>query len=164
MDTNDKQEVWISTTDLEDHMASFGRPDYAGDKDLTNACRPKWEELGREPFRFEARSLALTRAAHDKIVASECPREYVRTALVWAERFSKERPEDIWLAEWVGILTEAMASDEGMKAMYDMMIAETEHGIDMRQSSPWAGVLSTRERTQVLSYFADQWERGHGND
>ncbi|MBU2851600.1 hypothetical protein HF929_11125 [Acidithiobacillus ferrivorans] len=128
---------------------------------MTNACWPKWEALGREPFRFEAKSLALTRAAYDKIVASECPCEYVRTALVWAERFSKERPEDIWLAEWVGLLTDAMASDEGITAMYVMMIAETEHGIDMRQSSPWAGVLSSCERTNVLIEFVEKWEMAH---
>jgi hypothetical protein len=153
-----------STTDLENHMASFGQPDYAGHKDLTNACWPKWEALGRGPFRFEAKSLALTRAAHKKIRESAQPREYICQALAWAERFSKERPEDIWLAEWVSILRGAMASDDGITAMYDMMIAETEHGIDMRQSSPWAGVLSTHERTQVLSHFAEEWKRMHGDD
>lgn len=30
MNTNSGQEVWISTTDLENHMASFGQPGYAG--------------------------------------------------------------------------------------------------------------------------------------
>lgn len=139
-------------------------PFFEGTTGLVGIGWPKWHGLGRSPFRFEARSLALTRAAYDKIVASECPCEYVRTALIWAERFSKERPEDIWLAEWVGILRGTMTSDDGMTAMYDMMIAETEHGIDMRQSSPWAGVLSTYERTQVLSHFAEEWKRAHGDD
>ena len=152
-------------TAMEKRNSFFGgNPFFEGHTGVVRIDWPKWHDLGRSPFRFEARSLALTRAAHKKISESAQPCEYICQALAWAERFSKERPEDIWLAEWVSILREAMASDDGMTAMYDMMIAETEHGIDMRQSSPWAGVLSTHERTQVLSHFADEWKRIHGDD
>ena len=151
-------------TDMEKRNSFVGNPVFDGHPGLVRIGWPKWHDLGRSPFRFEARSLALTLAAYKKIRESAQPREYVCQALTWAERFSKERPEDIWLAEWVGILRGAMTSDDGITAMYDMMIAETEHGIDMRQSSPWAGVLSTHERTQVLSHFAEEWERMHGDD
>ena len=152
-------------TGMEKRNSFFGgNPFFEGHTGLIRIGRQKWHDLGRSPFRFEARSLALTRAACKKIRESAQPREYIRQALAWAERFSKERPEDKWLAEWVSILRGAMTSDDGITAMYDMMIAETEHGIDMRQSSPWAGVLTTHERTQVLSHFADEWKRIHGDD
>ena len=151
-------------TGMEKRSSFFSNPVFEGHTGLVRIGWPKWHDLGRSPFRFEARSLALTRAAYKKIRESAQSREYIRQALAWAEQFSKERPEDIWLVEWVGILRGAMTSDDGITAMYDMMIAETEHGIDMRQSSPWAGVLSTYERTQVLSDFAEEWKRTHGDD
>lgn len=123
----------------------------------TQGVRSEWDALGRIPFRCEAMSLAITQGIFKKVSTSDHPDIYIRAALGWAERFSAQRPEDIWLAEWVIILRGALCSDQGLAYMYDIMLSQTEHGIDMRQSSPWSGVLSTRERTQIILDFAAAW-------
>lgn len=108
-------------------------------------------------LRHEAKSLHLNRAIQKKLLESGEVDRYISEALAWAERFSAERQEDIWLSEWITVLRAAQHSRNGLSAMYAMMSGESEHHIDMRQSSPWAGVLSVRERARVLSEFAEQW-------
>lgn len=44
--------------------------------------------------------------------------------------------------------------------MYALMISTDEHANDMRQSSPFAMVATTAERTQVLLDFRDARARG----
>lgn len=122
-----------------------------------HGVRSQWSALGRTPFRCEAMSLAITQGIFHKVSTSDHPDIHIRSALEWAERFSARRPEDIWLAEWVTILRAALCSEQGLAYMYDVMLSQTEHGIDMRQSSPWSGVLSTRERTQIILDFAAAW-------
>jgi len=75
-------------------------------------------------------------------------------------RFSKERPEDIWLGEWVHRLDAALQTPEGLDALYDLMLSEDQHAIDMRSSSPFPGVLTVKERTRVLREFEERWDDG----
>lgn len=56
------------------------------------------------------------------------------------------------------LLWAAHRDDAGLDAMYAMMSDTSRHGIYMRQSSPWAGVLSAQERSRVLSEFVERWE------
>jgi len=104
-------------------------------------------------MRQDAKSLALFRAIHAKLLTADDPAPYLRRARDWAARFSKERPEDIWLAEWVHRLDAALQTPEGLDALYALMLSEDQHAIDMRSSSPFPGVLTVKERTRVLREF-----------
>ncbi|MCY0872890.1 MAG: hypothetical protein OWQ56_09365 [Acidithiobacillus caldus] len=110
-------------------------------------------------FRHDAKSLALYRAIHRKITAGD-PLPYLRAARDWAARFSVERPEDIWLAEWVERLDRAIASEAEREDLYRLMLSSAQHAIDMRSSSPFPMVLTSTERTRVLKEFERQWEEG----
>ncbi|AEK57833.1 hypothetical protein [Acidithiobacillus caldus] len=110
-------------------------------------------------FRHDAKSLVLYRAIHRKITAGD-PLPYLRAARDWAARFSAERPEDIWLAEWVGRLDRAIASEAEREDLYRLMLSSAQHAIDMRSSSPFPMVLTSKERTMVLKEFERQWEAG----
>lgn len=110
-------------------------------------------------FRHEAKSLALFRAIREKM-ERQGPEGFLRAALEWAQHFAAQRPEDIWLAEWVRILDDALHSPEALARMYVLMTSTDEHAIDMRQSSPFPMVLTTAERTRVLLDFQEAWARG----
>jgi hypothetical protein len=108
-------------------------------------------------LRADAKSLALAKAVHNKISTCDNPRAYLQQSMDWALRFSTQRPEDVWLAEWVKLLSLALVSDDGLSYLYALMLSPEQHGIDMRSSSPFAGVLTQSERTEVLRTFEKEW-------
>jgi hypothetical protein len=110
-------------------------------------------------MRQDAKSLALYLAIRDKIQRTDTMAHLVQ-AKSWAQRFFKERPEDIWLAEWVERLDAAIASPEALEDLYALMGSTEQHAIDMRSSSPFSGVLTTKERTEVLVRFVESWKKG----
>ena len=111
-------------------------------------------------MRQDAKSLALFRAIHAKLLMADDQSPYLRVALTWAAKFSKERPEDIWLAEWVNLLGAALQTYAGLDALHTLMLSNDQHAIDMRSSSPFPGVLTVKERTRVLREFEEQWHDG----
>ncbi|MEO5704319.1 MAG: hypothetical protein ABIZ52_08560 [Candidatus Limnocylindrales bacterium] len=58
-----------------------------------------------------------------------------------------------WLDRWEAILQQG--PDHVMRAL----VAETEESADLRQSSPFAGVLTDRQRSHALAAFR-KFERG----
>lgn len=82
----------------------------------------------------------------------------------WAQRFSRERPEDVWLAEWVERIDAAIRSRNALDDLFSLMLSTEQHAINMRSSSPFAMVLTTRERTQVLLNFEQKWREGQWDD
>jgi hypothetical protein len=113
--------------------------------------------------RHETKSLYLIRAVLDKIVRSPDPREPIAAALTWARHFGEQRPNDLWLARWSQLLERALdGGDADLERLYDVLLDPSERGIDMRQSSPWAGVLTVQERTKALLDFEKQWKHDHG--
>ena len=108
-------------------------------------------------MRHDAKSLALFRAIQTKLATAEDPHSYLRRSLDWARHFSLERPEDKWLAGWIPLLEDALQSDEGMQRLFSVMLLEDDYGITMRSSSPFPGVLTVKERTQVLRDFERGW-------
>ncbi len=111
-------------------------------------------------MRQDAKSLALFRAIHAKLLIAGDQRPYLRAAQNWAAKFSKERPEDIWLAEWVNLLGAALQTSASLNALQSLMLSNDQHAVDMRSSSPFPGVLTVKERTRVLRDFEEQWHDG----
>jgi hypothetical protein len=107
--------------------------------------------------RQDAKSLALFEAIQAKLTQAPDWRVYLQDARDWADMVFNERPNDIYLAEWVKLLDAALASEQGLSKLYAMMLSHEQHAIDMRSSSPFAGVLTPKERTEVLLTFQRKW-------
>lgn len=112
-----------------------------------------------EMLRHDAKSLALYRAIQQKLQA-DGPSEHLQRAKAWAIRFSTERPEDVWLVEWVSRLDAVLTHPEELPGLYELMLSREQHAIDMRSSSPFPAVLTQKERTQTLLAFEKDWETG----
>lgn len=107
--------------------------------------------------REKQRSVWLNRA-----VVGELARDPDRVIGVARENIARwrevhaERPSILAaLDRWSQIL------DDGPDAIALMLNAQTEEAADLRQNSPFAGVLSPEQRTQVLASFRTYWERPH---
>jgi hypothetical protein len=94
----------------------------------------------------EARSLAMHALIAEKISRDpqllEIPRRNLQR---WSRRWDKESPR--WLEEWRRLLRRPWHEIAGF-------IAEpSERGARLRQSSPFAGVLTPEERQRVYEAF-----------
>ena len=47
------------------------------------------------------------------------------------------------------------------EAVLDALTSRTSHAVELRQNSPFAGVLSETERRDVLAAFATVWRAEH---
>ncbi len=61
----------------------------------------------------------------------------------------------VWLAEWQAVL------DEGEDAVFAVLTSAEPQAVELRQNSPFAGVLSPDERAAALAAFRDHWDRVH---
>jgi excisionase family DNA binding protein len=59
------------------------------------------------------------------------------------------------LTEWSRIL------DHGVDAVFETLTSRSPHAAELRQSSPFAGVLSETTRYQVLEAFQGHWRAEH---
>lgn len=60
-----------------------------------------------------------------------------------------------WLAEWQALL------DADEDAVFTALTSTEPKAVELRQNSPFAGVLSPEERTAALTAFRDHWGRAH---
>jgi len=60
-----------------------------------------------------------------------------------------------WLDRWRSVL------DAGVEAVLAMLTFRSPDAAELRQNSPFAGVLSEAERRAVLAAFANHWRREH---
>jgi excisionase family DNA binding protein len=60
-----------------------------------------------------------------------------------------------YLEEWKRVL------NGGLDAIVDVVISPTQEARELRQNSPFAGVLPDETRRQVLRAFKDHWSREH---
>lgn len=71
---------------------------------------------------------------------------------------SEHRPDGMttrYLTEWEKVL------NSGLDNVVDMMISTTPQSNELRQNSPFAGVLPDETRVRVLKSFSDHWKREH---
>jgi excisionase family DNA binding protein len=60
-----------------------------------------------------------------------------------------------WLTEWLKVL------DSGEDAVFAALTSRSTHAVELRQNSPFAGVLSAEERTAALEAFRNHWRQVH---
>ena len=62
-----------------------------------------------------------------------------------------------WLDQWQKVL------DAGVDAVADVLTSQGPAALELRQNSPFAGVISEEVRSRVLTSFVRHWRRDHGH-
>ncbi len=60
-----------------------------------------------------------------------------------------------WLTRWQEVL------DRGLDTVFEALTSSAGWAVELRQNSPFAGVLSERERAAVLASFRIHWRKAH---
>lgn len=95
-------------------------------------------------MRLEERSMALHCEAARRIRANPDLIDMVRKNL---ERWIEENGEIPALIEWIEIL------DKPVDYIIDVMVSPDEKGRHLRQSSPFCGILTPKERWKIYESF-----------
>ena len=98
----------------------------------------------------ELQSLWLHRAVAGKVVQN--PAAILAAGAINLRRLRRLHPEGQaweWLDRWEIVL------DEGAEALLDALTSSAEYAVELRRSSPFAGILTEKERRQVLDAFAE---------
>jgi transcriptional regulator with XRE-family HTH domain len=104
------------------------------------------------PTREERRSLALHRALADRLAAE--PRVVLRRARATLARMRESQPgASPLLREWEVLL------DRPLEALLPVLTDPSPWGRELRQVTPFAGVLTAAERARVYRAFAEQEEQ-----
>ena len=107
----------------------------------------------RDLRREELRSLWLHRAVAGKVVRD--PPGAIAHARRNIERFRQIQPRArVWLDEWASIL------DGGPEAVLEMLTSPSRQAVDLRQNTPFVGLLSEDEQREVLAAFAESHRAG----
>ncbi len=118
-------------------------------RDVVEAMR-KRNELTRE----EMRSLWLNRAVAARIAMDpDAVLLHARQNLDRFERIHQGSSVARWLERW------RRALDAGPERVMEVLTSTAPEAAELRQNSPFAGVLPEKERHRVLDSFASHWER-----
>jgi excisionase family DNA binding protein len=113
--------------------------------------------MGHRLTRQEEKSLRLHQALLTPMLAE--PDAVISKARDNLQRWTgMHRPDGItarYLEEWKRVL------DDGLDAIVDVVISHSQEARELRQNSPFAGVLPDETRRQVLRAFKDHWSREH---
>lgn len=108
----------------------------------------------RDLRRAEQRSLWLHRAVAGKVVRD--PLGAISHARRNIERFRQIQPRArVWLDEWASIL------DSGPEAVLEMLASHSRQAVELRQNTPFVGLLSEDEVRAILASFAQSHRAGH---
>jgi excisionase family DNA binding protein len=100
--------------------------------------------------RTEIEQLWLHRAIAGKFVAN--PAALLAAAAINLRRLSRLHPEGRswdWLDRWQAVL------DDGPEAVLEALTSSADFAVDLRSTSPFAGILSEVERRTVLNALAE---------
>lgn len=75
------------------------------------------------------------------------------------QRWLPGHREDSMAARYLTLWQEIL--DGGVDDVVDVLVGTDERSSELRQNSPFAGVLSEEDRKHVLSSFRNHWERTH---
>jgi excisionase family DNA binding protein len=100
--------------------------------------------------RDQMESLWLHRAVAGKVVAN--PPALLAAAAINLRRLRRLHPEGAsweWLDRWQVVL------DDGVEAVLDALTSSSAYAIELRHTSPFAGILTEHERRTVLNAYAE---------
>ncbi|HEX6074203.1 MAG TPA: helix-turn-helix domain-containing protein [Micromonosporaceae bacterium] len=102
--------------------------------------------------RDQLKALWLHRAVAGRLVTD--PGTVLSKARANLDRLRRIHPDGmaaVWLDRWRTVL------EDGAEAVLDVLTSRAPNAVELRQNSPFAGVLSEVERRAVLAAFAAQW-------
>ena len=106
--------------------------------------------------RDQLKALWLHRAVAGHLVAD--PHAVLTRAATNLDRLRAVHPTGMtarWLEQWRVVLA------GGAESALDALTSRSAHTVELRQNSPFAGVLSESERHAVLTAFATYWRDAH---
>ena len=113
--------------------------------------------LNQEPTREQEKALWLHRALMGKLALD--PGRVLAKGRENIARWRPQHREDgvavRYLNQWEQLI------DEGVDAVAEMMALRTEAADELRQNSPFSGILSSEERRQALETFREHWAKTH---
>ena len=108
--------------------------------------------------RDQERSLWLHRAVLAELV--ENPEDVLARVGGNLQRLRSQHPGRGMTAGWLGQWQEVL--DAGVDAVADVLTSQGPAALELRQNSPFAGVISEAVRSRVLASFVRHWRRDHG--
>jgi excisionase family DNA binding protein len=108
--------------------------------------------LHPELTRDQLKALWLHRAVAGKLVAD--PAAVLARAATNLDRMRRVHPHGMaamWLDRWGDTLA------AGTEAVLEVLTSRADYAVELRQNSPFAGVLSGSERQAVLAAFGTYW-------
>jgi excisionase family DNA binding protein len=115
--------------------------------DVEAILRP---HLTRDQFK----ALWLHRAVAGRLVTD--PDAVLSKARANLDRLCQVHPDGmakVWLDRWQVVL------DEGVEAVLEILTSRAPAAVELRQNSPFAGVLPETDRRAVLTAFTSSWRR-----
>jgi excisionase family DNA binding protein len=113
--------------------------------------------IGQRLTREEEKSLRLHQALLTPMLTE--PDAVIAKARDNLDRWTgMHRPDGItvrYFEEWKRVL------DHGLDAIVEVMVSPSQEARELRQNSPFAGVLPDETRLRVLRIFRDHWNREH---
>jgi excisionase family DNA binding protein len=111
-----------------------------------------------ELTRDQERSLWLHRAVLAELV--ENPEDILARAGGNLQRLRAQHTGRGMTARWLDKWQEVL--DAGVDAVADVLTSQRPAALELRQNSPFAGVISEEVRSRVLASFVRHWRRDHG--
>jgi hypothetical protein len=112
--------------------------------------------MNRELTRDQERSLWLHRAVAGRLALD--PPAVLSQVAKNLRHLRQVHPVGVtarWLDEWQKVL------DSGDDAVFGALTSSSMQAVELRQNSPFAGVLSEQERTAALEAFRNHWRQAH---
>ncbi|WP_131745871.1 helix-turn-helix domain-containing protein [Frankia sp. Cppng1_Ct_nod] len=111
---------------------------------------------GRALTREAARALWLHHAVAGRLVLD--PGGTMTRARSNLDRLRQVHPTGMtarWLTQWQDVL------DAGVDTVLDVLTSRSQQAVELRQNSPFAGVLPERDRLAALAAFRAWWRKDH---
>jgi hypothetical protein len=119
-------------------------------EDQRTTFSPHRQDRVSDHIRIEERSIALHRAIADRIRTNpglmEKARENLKKYLEQCAQENRTAPKS--LTEWQDILTH-----RPWEAVLELLISPGESAVRLRQSSPFAGILTPKERWKIYEAY-----------
>lgn len=108
--------------------------------------------MSRVLLRDQERSLWLHRAVAGRLAVD--PEQVLAAAAQNLRRLQEVHPSGMtarWLTRWQEVF------DRGLDAVFEALTSSAAWAVELRQNSPFAGVLPEQERAAVLASFRAHW-------